>query len=75
MSKIKIASRTNDTITFRIDGKDMHISKEDWDRLQQFFKEKRKHFGRAIVNNFLNPPEKSYQELKEYFNHEQRNKI
>lgn len=68
-------SRDNNTITLRIGDKEVHISKEDWERQQQFLKEKRKHFGRAIVNNFLNPPEKSYQELKEYFNHEQRDDI
>ena len=60
-------SRDNNTITLRIGDKEVHISKDDWERMQQFFKEKRKHFGSAIVNNFLNPPEKSYQELKEYF--------
>ena len=32
-----------------------------------------KDFHKGIVDNFLNPPTKSYQELKEYFKEEKRN--
>lgn len=68
--EVEIVCTTNDIITFRIGRKEMLVSKEDWKRLQQFFKERREHFGRDFVDTFLNPPEKSYQELKEYFKEE-----
>lgn len=44
------------------------LAKEIWEEaeVEQWIKD----FHKGIVDNFLNPPTKSYQELKEYFKEE-----
>lgn len=62
-----MTAKEDDTITIRVGDKDAQIPKKAWELMEQFRREKEKNFGNAIVDNFLNPPEKHYKELKEYF--------